>query len=141
MKKLVSVLLAVLMLLSLAACGKKNMKEQLVGSWYRTEGFNALTLSLYSDGAGDMRRSGTDEVIALDWRVVDDTRLELTSTEGYELVFIIEAFDEDKVMSRRTNWQQMNVVVKVILTVVVGYVVGAFYLLYLILKLLGFLEV
>lgn len=46
-----------------------------------------------------------------------------------------------KVMSRRTNWQQMNVVVKVILTVVVGYVVGAFYLLYLILKLLGFLEV
>ena len=46
-----------------------------------------------------------------------------------------------KVMSRRTNWQQMNAVVKVILTVVVGYVVGAFYLLYLILKLLGFLEV
>ena len=46
-----------------------------------------------------------------------------------------------KVMSRRANWQQMNVVVKVILTVVVGYVVGAFYLLYLILKLLGFLEV
>lgn len=42
-----------------------------------------------------MRRSGTDEVIALDWRVVDDTRLELTSTEGYELVFIIEAFNED----------------------------------------------
>ena len=41
-----------------------------------------------------------------------------------------------KVMSRRANWQQMNVVVKVILTVV-----GAFYLLYLILKLLGFLEV
>ena len=32
-----------------------------------------------------------------------------------------------KVMSRRANWQQMNVVVKVILTVVVGYVVGAFY--------------
>ena len=95
MKKLVCVLLAVLMLLSLAACGKKSMKEQLVGSWYGTEGFNALTLSLYSDGAGDMRRSGTDEVIALDWRVVDDTRLELTSTEGYELVFIIEAFDED----------------------------------------------
>ena len=46
-----------------------------------------------------------------------------------------------KVMSRRTNWQQMNVVVKVILTVVVGFVVVAFYLLYLILKLLGFLEV
>jgi uncharacterized membrane protein YwzB len=46
-----------------------------------------------------------------------------------------------KVMSRHANWQQMNVVVKVILTVVVGYVVGAFYLLYLILKLLGFLEV
>ena len=46
-----------------------------------------------------------------------------------------------KVMSRLANWQQMNVVVKVILTVVVGYVVGAFYLLYLILKLLGFLEV
>ena len=46
-----------------------------------------------------------------------------------------------KVMSRRANWQQMNVVVKVILTVVVGYVVGAFYLLYLILKLLGFLQV
>ena len=95
MKKLVSVLLAVLMLLSLAACGKKSMKEQLVGSWYGI-GYNALTMSLYSDGAGDMRRNdGTGEVFALGWRVVDDTRLELTNTEGDELVLIIEAFDED----------------------------------------------
>lgn len=95
MKRLASVLLVLLMLLSLAACGEKSMEEQLVGSWYGTEGFNSLTLSLYSDGAGDMRKSGTDEVITLDWRIVEDKRIELTSTEGYELVFIIEAFDED----------------------------------------------
>ena len=46
MKRLASVLLVLLMLLSLVACGKKSMKEQLVGSWYGTEGFNSLTLSL-----------------------------------------------------------------------------------------------
>ena len=45
-----------------------------------------------------------------------------------------------KVMSRRSDWGRMNIVFKVVLVVVVGYLVGAFYFIYFVLKLFGFLE-
>ena len=41
-----------------------------------------------------------------------------------------------KVMSSRPNWQETNKCLKVIEVVIVGYRIGAFYLVYLILKLL-----
>lgn len=46
-----------------------------------------------------------------------------------------------KVLSGRSEWLDrrapINIVVKVVLSVVVGYVIAAFYLIYLILKFLG----
>ena len=45
-----------------------------------------------------------------------------------------------KVMSHRPNWEKMNVALKVVLVVVVGYLVGALYFIYFVLKLFGFLE-
>lgn len=46
-----------------------------------------------------------------------------------------------KVLSGRSEWLDrrapINMVVKVVLSVVVGYVIAAFYLIYLILKFLG----
>lgn len=45
-----------------------------------------------------------------------------------------------KVMSHRSDWGKMNIVFKVVLVVIVGYLVGAFYFIHVVLKLLGFLE-
>lgn len=46
-----------------------------------------------------------------------------------------------KVLSGRSEWLDrrapLNMIVKIALSVVVGYVIGAFYLIYLILKFLG----
>ena len=46
-----------------------------------------------------------------------------------------------KVLSGRSEWLDrrapLNMIVKIILSVVVGYVIAAFYLIYLILKFLG----
>lgn len=46
-----------------------------------------------------------------------------------------------KVLSGRSEWLDrrapLNIIVKIVLSVVVGYVIAAFYLIYLILKFLG----
>lgn len=46
-----------------------------------------------------------------------------------------------KVLSGRSEWLDrkapLNMIVKIVLSVVVGYVIAAFYLIYLILKFLG----
>lgn len=49
-----------------------------------------------------------------------------------------------KVLSGRSEWLDrrapLNMIVKIALSVVVGYVIAAFYLIYLILKFLGFMS-
>lgn len=49
-----------------------------------------------------------------------------------------------KVLSGRSEWLDrrapMNMIVKIALSVVVGYVIAAFYLIYLILKFLGIMS-
>lgn len=49
-----------------------------------------------------------------------------------------------KVMSGRSEWLDrrapLNIIVKIALSVVVGYVIAAFYLIYLILKFLGIMS-
>lgn len=46
-----------------------------------------------------------------------------------------------KIVSGRSEWldrkEPINIIVKVLACIVVGYIVGAFYLIYLILKLIG----
>lgn len=46
-----------------------------------------------------------------------------------------------KIVSGRSEWldrkEPINIIVKVLVCIVVGYIVGAFYLIYLILKLIG----
>ena len=95
MKKLVSVLLAVLMLLSLAACGKKSVKEQLIGSWRGDSGFASLTMTLYDDGTCDLGTGDADDELQCKWRVVDNEQLELSNEDGELLTFIIVDLDED----------------------------------------------
>ena len=49
-----------------------------------------------------------------------------------------------KVLSGRSQWLDrrapLNIIVKIVLSVVVGYVIAAFYLIYLILKFLGIMS-
>ena len=49
-----------------------------------------------------------------------------------------------KVLSGRSEWLDrsapLNMIVKIVLSILVGYVIGAFYLIYLILKFLGFMS-
>ena len=49
-----------------------------------------------------------------------------------------------KVMSGRSEWLDrrapLNIIVKIALSVVVGYVIAAFYLIYIILKFLGIMS-
>lgn len=46
-----------------------------------------------------------------------------------------------KIVTGRSEWldrkEPINIIVKVLVCIVVGYIVGAFYLIYLILKLIG----
>ena len=95
MKKLTSILLVLLMVLSLAACGKKNVKEQLVGSWHGDSGFASLTMTLYDDGTCDLGTGDADDELQCKWRVVDNEQLELSNEDGELLTFIIVDLDED----------------------------------------------
>lgn len=96
MKKLVSVLLAVLMLLSLVACGKKSMKEQLVGSWYTSDG-GSLAMTLYDDGTCVVGQSVTGDKISMEWSLIDDELLKLTMDGQDRLSLIITSMSEDSI--------------------------------------------
>ena len=96
MKKLVSVLLAVLMLLSLAACGTKSMKEQLVGSWYTSDG-GSLAMTLYDDGTCVVGQSVTGDKISMEWSLIDDELLKLTMDGQDRLSLIITSMSEDSI--------------------------------------------
>lgn len=49
-----------------------------------------------------------------------------------------------KFLSGRSEWLDrsapLNIIVKIVLSILVGYVIAAFYLIYLILKFLGFMS-
>ena len=96
MKKLASVLLVLLMLLSLVACGKKSMKEQLVGSWYTSDG-GSLAMTLYDDGTCVVGQSVTGDKISMEWSLIDDELLKLTMDGQDRLSLIITSMSEDSI--------------------------------------------
>lgn len=96
MKRLASVLLVLLMLLSLVACGKKSMKEQLVGSWYTSDG-GSLAMTLYDDGTCVVWQSVTGDKISMEWSLIDDELLKLTMDGQDRLSLIITSMSEDSI--------------------------------------------
>ena len=96
MKRLASVLLVLLMLLSLVACGKKSMKEQLVGSWYTSDG-GSLAMTLYDDGTCVVGQSVTGDKISMEWSLIDDELLQLTMDGQDRLSLIITSMSEDSI--------------------------------------------
>ena len=96
MKRLASVLLVLLMLLSLVACGKKSMKEQLVGSWYTSDG-GSLAMTLYDDGTCVVGQSVTGYKISMEWSLIDDELLKLTMDGQDRLSLIITSMSEDSI--------------------------------------------
>ena len=96
MKRLASVLLVLLMLLSLVACGKKSMKEQLVGSWYTSDG-GSLAMTLYDDGTCVVGQSVTGDKISMEWSIIDDELLKLTMDGQDRLSLIITSMSEDSI--------------------------------------------
>ena len=96
MKRLASVLLVLLMLLSLVACGKKSMKEQLVGSWYTSDG-GSLAMTLYDDGTCVVGQSVTRDKISMEWSLIDDELLKLTMDGQDRLSLIITSMSEDSI--------------------------------------------
>lgn len=96
MKRLASVLLVLLMLLSLVACGKKSMKEQLVGSWYTSDG-GSLAMTLYDDGTCVVGQSVTGDKISMEWSLIDDEMLKLTMDGQDRLSLIITSMSEDSI--------------------------------------------
>ena len=96
MKGLASVLLVLLMLLSLVACGKKSMKEQLVGSWYTSDG-GSLAMTLYDDGTCVVGQSVTGDKISMEWSLIDDELLKLTMDGQDRLSLIITSMSEDSI--------------------------------------------
>ena len=94
MKRLASVLLV--MLLSLVACGKKSMKEQLVGSWYTSDG-GSLAMTLYDDGTCVVGQSVTGDKISMEWSLIDDELLKLTMDGQDRLSLIITSMSEDSI--------------------------------------------
>ena len=96
MKRLASVLLVLLMLLSLVACGKKSMKEQLVGSWYTSDG-GSLAMTLYDDGTCVVGQSVTGDKISMEWSLIDDELLKLTMDGQDRLSIIITSMSEDSI--------------------------------------------
>lgn len=96
MKRLASVLLVLLMLLSLVACGKKSMKEQLVGSWYTNDG-GSLAMTLYDDGTCVVGQSVTGDKISMEWSLIDDELLKLTMDGQDRLSLIITSMSEDSI--------------------------------------------
>lgn len=91
-----SVLLVLLMLLSLVACGKKSMKEQLVGSWYTSDG-GSLAMTLYDDGTCVVGQSVTGDKISMEWSLIDDELLKLTMDGQDRLSLIITSMSEDSI--------------------------------------------
>lgn len=96
MKRLASVLLVLLMLLSLVACGKKSMKEQMVGSWYTSDG-GSLAMTLYDDGTCVVGQSVTGDKISMEWSLIDDELLKLTMDGQDRLSLIITSMSEDSI--------------------------------------------
>ena len=96
MKRLASVLLVLLMLLSLVACGKKSMKDQLVGSWYTSDG-GSLAMTLYDDGTCVVGQSVTGDKISMEWSLIDDELLKLTMDGQDRLSLIITSMSEDSI--------------------------------------------
>ena len=96
MKRLASVLLVLLLLLSLVACGKKSMKEQLVGSWYTSDG-GSLAMTLYDDGTCVVGQSVTGDKISMEWSLIDDELLKLTMDGQDRLSLIITSMSEDSI--------------------------------------------
>ena len=96
MKRLASVLLVLLMLLSLVACGKKSMKAQLVGSWYTSDG-GSLAMTLYDDGTCVVGQSVTGDKISMEWSLIDDELLKLTMDGQDRLSLIITSMSEDSI--------------------------------------------
>lgn len=96
MKRLASVLLVLLMLLSLVACGKKSTKEQLVGSWYTSDG-GSLAMTLYDDGTCVVGQSVTGDKISMEWSLIDDELLKLTMDGQDRLSLIITSMSEDSI--------------------------------------------
>ena len=96
MKRLASVLLVLLMLLSLVACGKKSMKEQLVGSWYTSDG-GSLAMTLYDDGTCVVGQSVTGDKISMEWSLIDDELLKLTMDGQDRLSLIITSMSADSI--------------------------------------------
>ena len=96
MKRLASVLLVLLVLLSLEACGKKSMKEQLVGSWYTSDG-GSLAMTLYDDGTCVVGQSVTGDKISMEWSLIDDELLKLTMDGQDRLSLIITSMSEDSI--------------------------------------------
>ena len=96
MKRLARVLLVLLMLLSLVACGKKSMKEQLVGSWYTSDG-GSLAMTLYDDGTCVVGQSVTGDKISMEWSLIDDELLKLTMDGQDRLSLIITSMSEDSI--------------------------------------------
>ena len=96
MKRLASVLLVLLMLLSLVSCGKKSMKEQLVGSWYTSDG-GSLAMTLYDDGTCVVGQSVTGDKISMEWSLIDDELLKLTMDGQDRLSLIITSMSEDSI--------------------------------------------
>ena len=96
MKRLASVLLVLLMLLSLVACGTKSMKEQLVGSWYTSDG-GSLAMTLYDDGTCVVGQSVTGDKISMEWSLIDDELLKLTMDGQDRLSLIITSMSEDSI--------------------------------------------
>ena len=96
MKKLASVLLVLLMVVSLAACGKKSVEKQLVGSWYRINEYEVdLTVTLYDDGTGNMVSIADGGGESCKWRVINDELLEITYRSGSSRTWAIESLDSD----------------------------------------------
>lgn len=96
MKRLASVLLVLLMLLSLVACGKKSVKEQLVGSWYTSDG-GSLAMTLYDDGTCVLGQSVTGDKISMEWSLIDDELLKLTMDGEDRLSLVIASMSEDSI--------------------------------------------
>ena len=96
MKRLASVLLVLLMLLSLVACGMKSMKEQLVGSWYTSDG-GSRAMTLYDDGTCVGGQSVTGDKISMEWSLIDDELLKLTMDGQDRLSLIITSMSEDSI--------------------------------------------
>lgn len=111
MKRILTLLLAVLVLLSLASCGNKDL---LIGTWLWQEGKSAQTMTFQEGGTGTFTVSWNGEVegiFAMTWEKEGDAlaieipEYDVDTTCKYvandeQLVLIIEEYDEYAVLKR-----------------------------------------